>query len=568
VRADANRLLHFAVKKLPLVPAEVGPMDRGAGLALALGRVAALMGRQDQAVALFTSVQSGRIKGTTIQISFAALGVARAFAAKDDLARAKEAYLASLKSSERAAFHDETLRELALLIERQAGVPPLGGAGVGVPALAGQNGKGGAGGNPPPRGGTPTAGKPPTLQEASPYWQKLIAQFPASPHAPEALDHAANLQLAADQWKPASENLEKLVKDYPASPWAGSAYAALIDIRLERLLDLEGAQKYADAAVKWYEATSPRPLGEGQGEGGAKSPRALGEGQATGSPRPYPGEGPGVRADSADPFSPFPPTPARAIREVAYDTYLRAGLLEYLHEQFGAALAFFEKAKPFEPPQKIHVVYGHISTGIEQLIEVAKSGKTLTPEIVAKGDPTAKTAMLLADVYQEAQEFDKSIEMCSRLLASAAIKRATPEQRSYAFFRRGRDHYLILPPNFDAAAALADYLAAVNAAPKAPWAGQAMFLAGNLDWNHLHKPAEAIAVWQRAIREYPKDADADRCAFYIGLAYFFTNQFPEAQKAMEKYIADYPASDFIADAKDIVDQSKAKLAETAKGAKK
>ena len=37
-----------------------------------------------------------------------------------DPVRAKDAYLLSLKASEKAAWHDETLRELALLIERQA----------------------------------------------------------------------------------------------------------------------------------------------------------------------------------------------------------------------------------------------------------------------------------------------------------------------------------------------------------------------------------------------------------------------------------------------------------------
>ena len=58
-----------------------------------------------------------------------------------------------------------------------------------------------------------------------------------------------------------------------------------------------------------------------------------------------------MRAVTADPFSPFPPTSARPPREVAYDIYLRAGLLEYLHDAFGAALALFEKAKPFAPPR-------------------------------------------------------------------------------------------------------------------------------------------------------------------------------------------------------------------------
>ena len=108
VRADANRLLHFAVKKLPLVPAEVGATDRGPALPWR-GPSRGAMGREDQAVTLFTSVQSGRIKGTTAaQTSFACQGVARAFVAKEDLPHAKDAYLLSLKSSERAAFHDET----------------------------------------------------------------------------------------------------------------------------------------------------------------------------------------------------------------------------------------------------------------------------------------------------------------------------------------------------------------------------------------------------------------------------------------------------------------------------
>jgi hypothetical protein len=145
-----------------------------------------------------------------------------------------------------------------------------------------------------------------------------LTQYATTPYLLEALDHAASLQLAADQWKPAAENFEKLVKDFPACPWAGDAYVALIDIRLERLLDLDGAQEYADAAVKWYESNSPR---------------APGEGQATGSPRPYPGEGQGVRAGqgegtvsaAADPFSPFPVTPTGPAREVAYAIYLRAG---------------------------------------------------------------------------------------------------------------------------------------------------------------------------------------------------------------------------------------------------
>ena len=80
VRAGANDLLKFAAKKQPLVPAELGATIVAPGLALGLARIAVLMGRKDQAAALFTSVQAGRIKGTTaIQASFACQGVARAY---------------------------------------------------------------------------------------------------------------------------------------------------------------------------------------------------------------------------------------------------------------------------------------------------------------------------------------------------------------------------------------------------------------------------------------------------------------------------------------------------------
>jgi hypothetical protein len=170
--------------------------------------------------------------------------------ALSDPGHAKEAYLLSLRDDPRAAWHDATLRELALVIEHQAG------------AEAGQVGRALA------RQATPgNAGKMPTLPEALPFWQKLVVEHATSPYAPEALLLAAKLQLDGDQWRLAAETCERLVKDYPASPWAGDAHVTLIDIKLERLLDLEGTQRNADAAVQWYEKTPPRPL-----EGGSAPP--------------------------------------------------------------------------------------------------------------------------------------------------------------------------------------------------------------------------------------------------------------------------------------------------------
>ena len=259
---------------------------------------------------------------------------------------AKDAYLVSLKEYERAAWHDETLRELALLIDKQTAASAAASVASGVSAVPRSN-----------AGKTPVAIASPSL----PFWLKLTSAYPASPFVPEALFHSGKLELETGQWRPALESFEKLATDHPASPWTGDAYVSLVDVKLERLLDLEGAQKHADAAVKWYESQGH---GADQGQGGNQTPR-LPPAAAAGV-----GEGRGERTAVADyTSSPFSPTPPRPIREIGYDIYLRAGLLEYLQEQFGAAVVFFEKAKPLAPPQNILVVYGKIPTGIERLIE-------------------------------------------------------------------------------------------------------------------------------------------------------------------------------------------------------
>ena len=110
--------------------------------------------------------------------------------------------------------------------------------------------------------------------------------------------------------------------------------------------------------------------------------------------------------------------------------------MEYLLEHPERAVAFFEKAKPLQPERNFVVVHGTIPTGIERLIEAAKSGKSLTPEIVRKGDEKAKLILMLADVYHEGEQWQASLDLCTRVIDGAAPK-ASREQKSYAYFRRG-----------------------------------------------------------------------------------------------------------------------------------
>ncbi len=102
---------------------------------------------------------------------------------------------------------------------------------------------------------------------------------------------------------------------------------------------------------------------------------------------------------------------------------------------------------------------------------------------------------------------------------------------------------------FDPNATIADYLAAVSAAPKVEWADESLFLAANVHWNHEQDADAAVLVWQRLVREYPKSNEAPRSALYIGVAHYWKKQYPEAHKALEEFLARYPDSSHVPSAR-------------------
>ena len=149
--------------------------------------------------------------------------------------------------------------------------------------------------------------------------------------------------------------------------------------------------------------------------------------------------------------------------------------------------------------------------------------------------------MMLADMYQEARQYEKSLDLCNRLLASAAVKRTAPEQRSYAYYKRARNTYLLMADKFDADATIKDYSASVAAAPKADWADEALFYAGNIQWNHKQDADAAVLTWERLVREYPGSKEAPTSAFYIGVA-LLEETVSRGRKALEAFLERYPDS--------------------------
>ncbi len=525
-------------------------------MALSLGVIYNVLGRFEQARDAFDHVLRAPMRlALQPHRSFAALGQARALVGltvagtlrvpsasltvpsapadrTDDspgLAAAKAAYLVSLDATPDAAWNEHTLRELALLIEELAARQAETLTAARAEAKSDSKAK--------PRevaSADTRAMLRATRAEALPYWEKLIARFPASTYLPEALYHAGILY--AEAVKPAAEksvaSFERLVNEFPASPWTGDAHVRLIDVKLEQQFDLPAAATHAQAATQWLDNA-----------GGANAAAAFAFNEATPGPEPLP-------SASAAAWSVCPTeadgTTERAchsgsLDQTRYAIYLRAGLVAYLSERLEEAVESFERAKPFEPERSFVVVHGEIPTGIERLIAAARTGKSFTPEEARRGDEKARLILMLADVYHEGEQWQQSLDLCTRVIADAAPK-AAHGQKSYAHFRRARNHYSLDGKDCNPEAALADYVATVHTAPKAPWASKAMFLAANIQWNHKHDGNSAITIWKRLVHEYPASEQADASTLFISVVYRWTNRPDEARKVLMEFLEKRPDS--------------------------
>ena len=320
VQAGLDRLIESAQNRVKLLPDELTIGDDRATVALVLGNIYSVLRQYDLAKGWFSLPLNGSLRSRSAgHRSFAGLGLTRILVATagkqgnskspkvSPLALAGVAYEASLKEYPKGSWHDDTLRELALLIERVA-AEQFG------PAATDKSAD---------KKNTPQQPTSPRIAEADrqqqrkalvaarvpalPYWTDLSSRYPASPHVPQALYHAGVLYTETNKPDEALAAFEELAKKYPASPWTGDARVRLIDVKLERQFDLPGGRQHADVAVGWYENAGAR---------GESSPGSRGQGQeaSTGS-------------------TVFPDDTMPSLRQTGYDIYVRAGLVEYLLER-------------------------------------------------------------------------------------------------------------------------------------------------------------------------------------------------------------------------------------------
>ncbi len=224
-----------------------------------------------------------------------------------------------------------------------------------------------------------------------------------------------------------------------------------------------------------------------------------------------------------------------------------------LSEEFGRVLVDMDLGKTRTEAftaMRDRLADDEIASIIGSILQGEKLGKTLTPQVVLDGDPTAKLILMLADIYHEVGQYEQSWDLCTRILNDTA--HATKEQKAWALFRRGRNAYSFDGAAQDVDAALVDYLAAVKLTPQAPWADKALFLAANIEWNHRHDADRAVARWRDLIRLYPNSPEAGRSAYYIGIAYQWSDRPEEAVQTLTEFVEGRPDSRFVGGAKKLL----------------
>ena len=234
VQAGLDRLIESAQNRVKLLPDELTIGDDRATVALVLGNIYSVLRQYDLAKGWFSLPLNGSLRSRSAgHRSFAGLGLTRILVATagkqgnskspkvSPLALAGVAYEASLKEYPKGSWHDDTLRELALLIERVA-AEQFG------PAATDKSAD---------KKNTPQQPTSPRIAEADrqqqrkalvaarvpalPYWTDLSSRYPASPHVPQALYHAGVLYTETNKPDEALAAFEELAKKYPASPWTG-----------------------------------------------------------------------------------------------------------------------------------------------------------------------------------------------------------------------------------------------------------------------------------------------------------------------------------------------------------
>ncbi|MFQ5731004.1 MAG: tol-pal system YbgF family protein [Planctomycetaceae bacterium] len=408
-----------------------------------------------------------------------------------------------------------------------------------------------------------------TLNRDLVYWKRVLAKppvadAPGSPGAERerALFLVGVLSMKTRRWKPAATAFAALVKRFPKGPWSMSARCRLIDLKLEREIDLEAAEAELKIAMLWaatkhekYFPRKRRPKKDAKTRKPASGGRKPADGskkKTTASSSNNPG------ADAARlatrnkqtrstinhrPSTKKPPSFTLKVpteKQSLAAVYRRAGILSYVRGKRATPKGYLLRARvltgrPAGRPSPDDIAEA-------RLLAALMSRRFFTPLSLWTSRKAMFPYLLYGDLLYETRDFERARDFAAALLTHKTLK-FTTFQQSYLHYLRGRGANGLRDVKQRRAAA-ADFLAAHKKAPKSRWADDALFLAANARWNHERNAEKAVALWRQLLKEHPKSVEADRSAYYIGVVYQQTKRWSDAKSAYESLLKDRPKSPF------------------------
>lgn len=375
---------------------------------------------------------------------------------------------------------------------------------------------------------------------ALPHWQNLVKGFPNSRYIEPARYHIAVLLYHLDQFKAAADALGSFVDSHPRSPFAGRASVRLTDIALERLFSLPLARDAAVKGVAWAQGTtaklSPPPKKSTKTRRTRRGRKAEAEPSKPASPKVNPNVYP-----LWAPAIVYPDEKALAF--TVYESYLRAGLVAYLDQQYEQAVKLFRAAGPKEPPTKLARNDNLHEAGMYFMVKAASQKKSVTePEGLAEAKTDAqRVAIQLADLYLEAIRPEKAEQILLRVVTGDPVfGKRTEGLEAYAIIQLST----ALDRQPEKRSQALTWLGKLRDAryKGTHWGGYGLFRLAVFTYNQTQSAQQSMPLYKQMYTGYPNHPKAELAHYYYCLDAVQIGQHAEAKAAAQEFLKKYPHS--------------------------
>ncbi len=527
-----EQLLGYAEAAVPLAPADTLRGAREAAVLLSLGDLYYVAGRHGRARAYFDRV--GEIAAATpAQRAFATFGQGAVLQAVNRPGDATEQFLASIRAFPAGTWHDESLYRVATIIEDRArnrygtAARPAEGADD-DPA------------RPRPAAEREAADRAERHRRANlvaararalPHWRGIIERYPESPRAEQALYRIGVIQyelaetgrspggrplppaLQEQAWKDAAATFTRFCEKYPESLYSGGALLLHIDVALERMFDVDLAEKLADQGVRWIEAATEPEI---------RWPPEV------------------VWAA----WQQHPVKPAEtAIRSVVYNLRLRGIFSAYLAGNYAKANRLLSSAGPLEP------VDGQIDAKQIQRIglhflqrAIAAQRPVWNQEVLAKArTDRQRTALKLADLYLRVVRTDNAAAIYERIIdEDPAFAPALPVLEVYARIQLARAYAYDQKFHGRALETLQGLYKPELAGE--PQVAEGLVWLGTMTFNFTQDPRKAMPHLEQVMERFPDAPSTERAMYFYALMAVGSEDRARAEAACKRFLATYPDS--------------------------